>query len=176
MTSLFADVRDYTSLASVSSPEELADRLTTLHRWAAAEVRRRYGIVDKFAGDAVMATFNAAGARVDHAVLALEAALALRDKAALMDLPIGIGIAVGPAIVTRSVDDANVSVLGPATNLAARLQTAAGGGEILLSDEAFRRVAAWLEERRLTVDSEDLTLKGFDEAQTSYRLRAPFPI
>jgi class 3 adenylate cyclase len=176
VTSLFADVRDYTSLASVSSPQELADRLTTLHRWAAAEVRRRYGIVDKFAGDAVMATFNAAGARVDHAVLALEAALALRDKAALMDLPIGIGIAVGPAIVTRSVDDANVSVLGPATNLAARLQTAAGGGEILLSDEAFRRVAAWLEERRLTVDSEDLKLKGFDAAQTSYRLRAPIPI
>ena len=176
VTSLFADVRDYTSLSSGrSSPEELADRLTTLHRWAATEVRRRYGIVDKFAGDAVMATFNAAGARVDHAVLALEAALALRDKAALMDLPIGIGIAVGPAIVTRSVDDANVSVLGPATNLAARLQTAAGGGEILLSDEAHRRVAPWLEERRLIADAEDLTLKGFDEPQRSYRLRALVP-
>jgi adenylate cyclase len=132
--------------------------------------------VDKFAGDAVMATFNAAGARVDHAVLALEAALALRDKAALMDLPVGIGIAVGAAIVTRSVDDANVSVLGAATNLAARLQTAAGGGEILLSDEAFRRVAAWLEERRLTIHPENLTLKGFDEPQPGYRLRAPVPM
>jgi class 3 adenylate cyclase len=173
VTSLFADVRGYTSLSSASSPEVLADRLTTLHRWAAAEVRRRYGIVDKFAGDAVMATFNASGARVDHAVLALEAAMALRDKAALMDLPIGIGIAVGPAIVTRSVDDANISVLGPATNLAARLQTAAAGGEILLSDEAFRRVAPWLEERRLTVDSEDLDLKGFDQAQPGFRLRTP---
>jgi class 3 adenylate cyclase len=110
--------------------------VTTLHRWAAAEVGKRYKIVDKFAGDAVMATFNAAGARLDHAVLALEAALALRDKAALMDLPVGIGIAVGPAVVTRSVGDANVSVLGPTTNLAARLQSAAAGGEILLSDEA----------------------------------------
>ncbi len=58
-----------------------------------------------------------------------------------MDLPVGIGIAVGPAVVTRSVGDANVSVLGEATNLAARLQTAAAGGEILLSVEAFRRVA-----------------------------------
>jgi class 3 adenylate cyclase len=138
-------------------------------------VRRRSGIIDKFAGDAVMATFNAAGARVDHTVLALEAALALRDKAALMDLPIGIGIAVGAAVVTRSVADANVSVLGQATNLAARLQTAAAGGEILLSDEAFRRVAPWLGERGLAVESEQLELKGFDEAQHAYRLRAPVP-
>ncbi len=173
VTSVFADVRGSTPLAAASSPAELADRLTTLHRWAAAEVGRRQGIVDKFAGDAVMATFNAAGARVDHAVLALEAALALRDKAALMDLPIGIGIAVGPAVVTRSVADGNVSVLGQTTNLAARLQTAAAGNEIVLSDEAYRRVAAWLDERGLAVDSELLELKGFAAAQPAYRLRAP---
>ena len=43
---------------------------------------------------------------------------------------------------------------GRATNLAARLQTAAAGGEILLSDEAFRRVGAWLGERGLTVAPE----------------------
>jgi adenylate cyclase len=175
VTSMFADVRGFTPLASASSPDELADRLTTLHRWAATEVGRRYGIVDKFAGDAVMATFNAAGARLDHAVLALEAALALRDKAALMDLPVGIGIAVGPAVVTRSVGDANVSVLGPTTNLAARLQSAAGGGEILLSDEAFRRVAAWLSERGLAVEPEELELKGFDGPQPAYRLPATVP-
>jgi class 3 adenylate cyclase len=175
VTSMFADVRGYTSFATASSPEELADRITTLHRWAATEVGRRYGIVDKFAGDAVMATFNAAGARVDHAVLALEAALALRDKAALMDLPVGIGIAVGAAVVTRSVADANVSVLGQTTNLAARLQHAAGGGEILLSDEAFRRVAAWLSERGLAAKPEELELKGFDDPQPAYRLRASLP-
>jgi adenylate cyclase len=65
VTSLFADVRGYTSLAGSSAPAELADRITTLHRWAAAEVGRRHGVVDKFAGDAVMATFNATGARLD---------------------------------------------------------------------------------------------------------------
>ena len=97
------------------------------------------------------------------------------DKAALMDLPVGIGIAVGPAVVTRSVGDANVSVLGQATNLAARLQSAAAGGEILLSDEAFRRVATWLGERRLSASPEDLELKGFDGTQAVYRVRAPAP-
>ena len=172
---MFADVRGYTPLASTSPPEELADRIITLHRWAAAEVGRRSGIVDKFAGDAVMATFNVAGSRVDHAVLAVEAALALRDKAALMDLPVGIGIAVGPAVVSRTVDEANVSVLGAATNLASRLQQAAAGGEILLSDEAFRRVSSWLTERGLTVEPQELELKGFDGAQPAYRLRASVP-
>ena len=175
VTSMFADVRGYAPLTSASAPEELADSITTLYRWAATEVGRRYGIVDKFAGDAVMATFNAAGARVDHAVLALEAALALRDKAAIMDLPVGIGIAVGPAVVTRSAGEGNVSVLGEATNLAARLQTAAAGGEILLSGEAFRRVAAWLDERALPVEPEELELKGFEGMQRAYRLRAAVP-
>ena len=175
VTSMFADVRGYTPMASTSAPEELADRLLTLHRWAAAEVGRRSGIVDKFAGDAVMATFNVAGSRVDHAVLALEAALALRDKAALLDVPVGIGIAVGPAVVSRAVDDANVSVLGAATNLAARLQQAAAGGEILLSDEAFRRVAPWMDERGLSADEQRLELKGFDGAQPAYRLAATAP-
>ncbi len=172
VTSVFADVRGYTPLASATAPDDLADRITTLYRWAAQEVGRRHGIVDKFAGDAVMATFNVAGARVDHAVLALEAALALRDKSALMDLPIGIGIAVGPAVVTRSVG-ATVSVLGEATNLAARLQQAAAGGEILLSGEAYRRVAGWLGERGLAAGEEELELKGFDGTQRAYRLRAP---
>ncbi len=170
ITSMFADVRGYTPIAADLSPEELADRMTTLHRWAAAEVGKRQGVVDKFAGDAVMATFNATGARLDHAMQALDAALALRDKAALMDLPLGIGIAVGPAVVSRSVDAGNVSVLGSTTNLAARLQTAAGGGDILLSDEAHRRVASWLEERGLTAEPEELELKGFDGPQAAYRL------
>ncbi len=175
VTSMFADVRGYTPFAAASAPEELADRMTTLHRWAAAEVGKRQGIVDKFAGDAVMATFNVTGARLDHAMQALDAALALRDKAALMDLPVGIGIAVGPAVVSRSVDEGNVSVLGSTTNLAARLQTAAGGGDILLSDEAYRRVSSWLAERGLTAEPEELELKGFDGAQPAYRLPNPVP-
>jgi class 3 adenylate cyclase len=173
VTSMFADVRGFTPLTAASVPAELADRITTLHRWAAAEVGKRQGIVDKFAGDAVMATFNATSARVDHAVLALDAALALRDKAALMDLPIGIGIAVGPAVVTRSVEHGNVTVLGETTNLAARLQTEAAGGEILLSDEAFRRVTSWLEERGLTAEPEELELKGFAGVQPAFRLLGP---
>jgi len=170
VTTMFADVRGFTRLASETAPSELADRMGTLHRWAAAEVARNHGFVDKFAGDAVMATFNATGSRLDHTAQALEAALALSGKAAMLDLQVGIGIAVGPAVVGRTSQGGNISVLGPATNLAARLQAAAGGGDILLSEEAHRRVASWLEERGLTAEQETLELKGFDGAQPAYRL------
>jgi adenylate cyclase len=168
---LFADVRGYTALTSTTAPADLAERIGTLHRWAAAEVGRHHGFVDKFAGDAVMATFNATGTRIDHAQEALAAALALSGKAALLDLGVGIGIAVGPAVVGRTVAGGNVSVLGPTTNLAARLQTAAESGEIVLSDEAHRRVAQWLAERGLEAVPQTLELKGFDVPQSAFRLR-----
>jgi class 3 adenylate cyclase len=171
VTSMFADVRGYTALASAAAPADLADRIKTLHRWAAAEVSRHHGFVDKFAGDAVMATFNATGTRIDHARQALEAALAVSGKAALLDLGLGIGIAVGPAVVGRTVAGGNVSVLGTTTNLAARLQTAANAGEIVLSDEAHRRAANWLAERGLEAVPQALKLKGFDEPQQAWRLR-----
>jgi adenylate cyclase len=171
VTMLFADVRGYTALSSTTAPADLTERIGTLHRWAAAEVGRHHGFVDKFAGDAVMATFNASGTRIDHAREALAAALALSGKAALLDLGVGIGIAVGPAVVGRTVAGANVSVLGPTTNLAARLQTAAEAGEIVLSEEAHRRVAPWLEERGLEAVPQTLELKGFDDPQPAFRLR-----
>ena len=172
VTSMFADVRGYTALTDTTPPAVMADRVTTLYRWAAAEVSRHHGFVNKFAGDAVMATFNATGTRVDHAREALEAAVALSGKAALLDLAVGIGISVGPAVIGPPTADGDVLVLGTATNLAARLQTAASAGEIVLSDEAHRRVADWLKEQGLEAKQEALELKGFNDPQPAWRLRA----
>lgn len=171
VTSMFADVRGYTAMASAITPADLADRISAFQRWAAAEVSRHRGLVDKFAGDAVMATFNASGARLDHATHALETALALSGKAELLDLGVGIGIAVGPAVVRRTAVAGNVSVLGTTTNLAARLQAKAEAGEIVLSEEAHRRVAQWLAERGLEAAPQELELKGFDGPQPAWRIR-----
>jgi class 3 adenylate cyclase len=175
VTSLFADVRGYSELSTSLPPEVLNERMQMLYRLARVAVERRRGIVDKFAGDAVMATFNASGNRVDHPVDAVEAALALRDRAASIGLPLGIGISVGPGILAKGVSDDNVSVRGEATNLAARLQAAALPGEILLSSEAHRRLSQWLAEHELTASQERLELKGFPEPQIVYRLTAAEP-
>jgi class 3 adenylate cyclase len=176
VTSLFADVRGYTDLSAADAPAEVAERMAALYRFAKTTVERHGGIVDKFAGDAVMASFNIAGTSVDHVVDAVEAALTLRDKAALMELPVGIGIATGAAILGRGAGSDNVAVTGVATNLAARLQAAADAGEILLSAEAQRRAEPWLAERGIRLEPEELDLKGFVTAQTTYRLPAPAPV
>jgi class 3 adenylate cyclase len=170
VTSLFADVRGYSELGGSLAPGALAERMAMLYRLARVAVERRQGIIDKFAGDAVMATFNVSGTSTDHCVDALEAALALRDRAATIELPLGIGISVGSGVLGRGVSDDNLAVTGEATNLAARLQAQAGAGEILLSAEAHRRVAEWLRERGLEATQEELGLKGFAEPQIAYRL------
>jgi adenylate cyclase len=118
-----------------------------------------------------MATFNVTGRSTDHTVRALEAGIALQDKAAMAGLPVGVGIAVGAAIVGRFADGANVSVLGETTNLSARLQAQAGAGEIALSDEVYRRTKDWLTAHNLTADPVKVELKGFDAPVNAFMVR-----
>ena len=167
---LFADVRGYTEMTGTTAPANMADRIASLQRWASQEVARHHGIIDKFAGDAVMATFNVSGQSVDHALHAVQTAIAIIDKAALIGLPVGAGVAVGPAVVGRLAESANVSVLGSVTNLAARLQAQASAGEVAVSEEAYSRVRAWNETRGGTAERVELTLKGFDEPVVAYRV------
>jgi len=169
---LFADVREYTEMSGRSAPADMAERIASLQRWASQEVARRHGLVDKFAGDSVMATFNVSGATLDHTQQALQAALAIVDKASLAGLPVGAGIAVGPAVVGRLAEAANVSVLGEVTNLASRLQVQSASGEVTISEEAHRRVQAWLSERGTAVERVELQLKGFGEPVVAFRVRA----
>ena len=176
VTVLFADVRGYTEMTAQRTPDKMADLVAALQRWATREVDRHFGLIDKFAGDAVMATFNVSGDRIDHCRHALQAAIALRDKAALAGVPLGIGLAVGPAVVGRFVPNANLSVIGETTNLAARLQQSAGGGEIMLSDEAYRRVREWLESRSISAKAREVTLKGFKEGVRVFCIPAPRPV
>jgi class 3 adenylate cyclase len=162
VTVLFVDIRGYTAFAG-DAVRSLATRVAAFHRWARAEIESEGGLVDKFAGDAVMATFNVVSPRLDHAPAALRAAIGIRDKAAAGGFSVGGGIAVGPAVVGALVAGGNVSAIGTPTNLAARLQAQAGGRQILLSGEAYRRIATWLHERGLTAQRRDLELKGFDD-------------
>jgi class 3 adenylate cyclase len=173
---LFADVRGFTEMSGRIAPADMLERIGSLQRWASQEVGRHHGSIDKFAGDAIMATFNISGESVDHTLQALKAAIAIIDKAALAGLPVGAGIAVGPAVVGRLADSANVSVLGEVTNLAARLQAQSPAGEVTLSEEALRRVSSWLEERRLEPERLELELKGFSAPIVAYRVSSGVPI
>jgi adenylate cyclase len=168
---LFADVRGFTEMSGQIAPADMAERIGSLQRWASQEVSRHRGLIDKFAGDAIMATFNVSGESVDHTLQAVQAAIAIIDKAALAGLPVGAGVAVGPAVVGRLAKSANVSVLGEVTNLAARLQAQSPAGEVTMSEEAHRRVKDWLAERRIEPERLELELKGFGAPVVAFRVR-----
>jgi class 3 adenylate cyclase len=175
VTVVFIDVRGYTAISTRESPQQLADQIATFYRWAEEEVRRHGGMVDRYVGDAVMATFNVTGSRLDHPVQGLQAALALRDKAAFAGLPVGIGIAVGPAVVGQFSQGSSVTAVGDTINLAARLQAEGREGELLLSEESYRRTREWLAENDLPVAEESISLKGFPQPVRAYRVTAASP-
>jgi adenylate cyclase len=168
---LFADVRGFTEMSGQIAPADMAERIGSLQRWASQEVSRHRGLIDKFAGDAIMATFNVSGESVDHTLQAVKAAIAIIDKAALAGLPVGAGVAVGPAVVGRLAEAANLSVLGEVTNLAARLQAQSPAGEVTMSEEAHRRVRDWLAERQIEPERLELELKGFGAPVVAFRVR-----
>jgi class 3 adenylate cyclase len=170
VTVMFLDVRGYTAMSVSEAPGQLAETIGSFYRWADHEIERHYGQVMHRAGDAVVATFNVSGVRLDHTLHALQAAIEIRDKASFAGLPLGAGIAVGAAVVGQLSEHSDLTVIGETPNLAARLQAQAGAGEILLSDEAFRRVRDWLADQKIAVDGERLSLKGFPEPVTAYRL------
>lgn len=175
VTVLFLDIRGYTTMTGREAPDRVAETLGGFYRWAQQEIERHQGLVDKYEGDAVMGTFNVAGARLDHAVQALQAAIAIRDKAAAADVPVGAGIAVGPAVVGKLTSGSPVSTFGEVTNLASRLQAQAAAGEILLSEEAYRRTRDWLRDRGQAIRQESLELKGFPAPARVFRLNAEAP-
>jgi class 3 adenylate cyclase len=172
VTVLFADVRGYTAMTEVVPPSEMAERVAAFYRSAKQEIESHAGVVDQYAGDAVMATFNLSPMRLEHCELALEAAVALRDKAAFASLPLGIGIAVGAAIVGELTSGTKLTAIGETVNLAARLMAEAGPNEIVVSADAYRRLAGSIEGSGLVPHEEDLRLKGFSQPARVYRLVA----
>ncbi len=146
VSTLFADVRGFTSIAEGLEPTEVVAMLNEWFDRAAAAVEAEGGVVDKFLGDGIMAIFGAPIAQEDHAPRAVRAALRMRDELEELNrrrtergaapLEAGIGISTGRVVAgnTGSQDRLNYTVLGEAVNLAARLCSEAGPGEILVSD------------------------------------------
>jgi adenylate cyclase len=144
-TILFSDIRGFSTLAEQLPAREVAAMLAR-HLSAMAEVVLDHGgTIDKFAGDGVMAVFGAPDPAPDHAEKALRCALSmqarqkqLNDETAAEGLaPLGMGIGVNTGTVIAGTVGGGgrleYTVMGDAVNLAQRLQSEAGAGEILLA-------------------------------------------
>ena len=128
-TVLFVDLVESTRLLATTDPEVVRRRVNRFFDQVSHYVESYGGVVEKFAGDAVLAAFGVPQAHEDDAERAVRAALAIRDAVGELDLEVRIGIESGE-VVTEESD--STFATGEPVNVAARLQQAAAPGEILL--------------------------------------------
>jgi len=155
-TALFTDLRQFTHLAEVfaSDPAALLSVVNEHLTVAVRAVSRCGGIVEKFVGDGLLATFGARADQPDHRERALAAALGVvganealnrrRSNEWGFRLEVGVGAAAGPIVVGRvgSAERAELGVLGDPINIAARLVARAAAGEVLLAESVYAGLAA----------------------------------
>jgi adenylate cyclase len=160
---LFADVRGSTAIAERMPATEFRDLLDRFYRTAAAILVAQDGVIDKFVGDEVVSFFIPALANDAHASRAVAAATAILAATGHGDpggpwLPVGIGISTGVAFVGSVGLGAHLefTAIGDIVNTAARLASAAGAGEILLTMPAVERANVDLS----GVERRELDLKG----------------
>ncbi len=152
-TVLFADVVGFTSLAERTDAEAVARTVDAAFRRLGEVVAEHGGTVDKYMGDSLLAVFGVPSAHDDDAERAVAAGLAMREVGG--DLAFSIGINTGEVMVTSLVDG-QTTVIGDAVNVAARLEKAAGAGQVLVGE-----LTARLAGRRVAFDEgHPLVVKG----------------
>jgi adenylate cyclase len=167
---VFADVRGSTSLAERTSAQEFSKLISRFYGTAADVIDRWDGLVDKFVGDEVVALFVPGFAGADHARRAVAAAQDLMRATGNDDgdawVPVGAGVHTGVAYVGRvgEGDACDFTAVGDSVNTTARLASAAGAGEILVSAPAAD--AAGLDTSGL--EPRTLELRGRDEAVAAW--------
>ena len=135
-TVLFVDLVGSTAMITGTDPEVARRRVQQYFDRVSHCVVTHGGIVEKFAGDAVMAAFGVPQAHEDDAERAVRAALSILESVRELGLDVRIGIESGEVVV----DDASESTFatGEALNIAARLQQAAPVNSIMIGPGAHR--------------------------------------
>ncbi len=151
---LFVDLRSFTKICDVYPPEQVTRTLNSYLDIVTRSVQSRDGIVDKFVGDAVMATWGVPQPGDNDPINAIRAAVNIRiaihalneQRTANGEFPIqvGIGIHTGSAIFGPIGNGARVdhTIIGPMVNVASRVQdlTKFYSCDILISRELYDQV------------------------------------
>ena len=178
VTVIFCDMRGFTPLTERLSPEEVVAALNDFYSLMIDLTIKNDGSVNKFLGDAVMAIFGAPTAYPDHCMRAVKTALAMQAGVAELSaqrvsqgkepITIGIGISAGEAVAgtVGTENQMEYTVIGDRVNLAARLESNAKPGQILVSEETYRQVADRVSAQCLG----PITVKGKEEQVTVFEI------
>jgi class 3 adenylate cyclase/tetratricopeptide (TPR) repeat protein len=159
VTVLFADVVDSTGLGERLDPELVAEIMNGAFAFLNASVKKYDGTVARLLGDAILAFFGAPVAHEDDAERAVRAGLdiqaAAREYALVtrrdygVDFGVRVGINTGLAVLTAVGDEIRTeyTAMGDTTNVAARLQSAAEPGSVLISADTYHLVKQLFELR-----------------------------
>jgi class 3 adenylate cyclase len=164
-TVLFVDLVDSTALVTGADPEVVRRRVQRFFERVSHCVTTHGGIVEKFAGDAVMAAFGIPQAHEDDAERAIRAGLAILDEVGELELEARIGVEAGEVVAE---DSDSTFATGEAVTLAARLEQAAEPGQLLIGPAAHRLTLG-------RVEAEDLgpvDLKGLGREIWAWRVIA----
>ncbi len=175
---LFVDIRGFTTMSEALPPEKVVSMLNEYLNLTSKAVFKNQGTLDKFIGDATMAIFNAPVDLDDYVYKAVCTGLDMVNGAKQLEkklkeeqgisVQFGIGINCGPAIVGNigSEQRMDYTAIGDTVNTAARLESKAKRGEVLISQAVYEAVAD-----RVEVESiGELELKGKQQKIPTYRL------
>ncbi len=148
-TVVFVDICGFTTISEKEPADKVVTMLNAYFEIMVKEIIHQEGMVDKFLGDAVMASFKGEY----HLDRAIDASVAIRNAIANADIGIGteafkpevsIGINSGDMvwgnIGSSTLKRLDYTVIGDAVNVAARLQAAAGHGQILITEHGYQKV------------------------------------
>ena len=178
VTTLFSDIRGFTPMAEQLAPELLQGVLND-HLSTVTDLVLAYeGTLDKYIGDCVMCFFNAPEDQPDHAMRAVQVALAMvKGHRDVMDRwqgrvplpPIGIGVSTGETMMGNfgSLRRLEYTAIGHDVNLAARLCAAADGDQVLISQATYELVKDGIVADRLP----PLRLKGIEGEVATWQVR-----
>jgi class 3 adenylate cyclase len=168
VTALFCDLVGSTTLGETHDPEVLRPLLERYFAAARGAIERHGGRVEKFIGDAVSAVFGLPVAHEDDALRAVRAAVEIQARLEVLaaGAPFGLSARVGVTTGEVLVPGDGTPLIGDTMNTAARLQTAAEPGQVLIGEPTYRLV-------RDAVVAEPvvpLTLKGKATPVAAYRV------
>src|SRR5215207_99802 len=159
VTVLFADVVDSTGLGERLDPEQVAEIMNGAFAFFNASVKKYDGTVARLLGDAILAFFGAPIAHEDDAERAVRAGLDIQAAAKEyaeavrrdfgVDFGVRVGINTGLAVLAAVGDEIRTeyTAMGDTTNVAARLQSAAAPGTVLISADTYHLVKQLFEIR-----------------------------